>query len=150
MKKVVKEKTILSGAAGEPRHRYAVLSWALFMLAVVVALVSGFAALAAPVGASAKAIGARPNRVWENCVATARYERPSTNYSVRYESVGFIGQIHRHTATKLHIATGYAGGPMRIPKGSDRRVCTGDDKYWSDVFQGARCAEGYCQGESMV
>ena len=93
MKKVVKEKTILSGAVGEPRHRYAVLSWALFMLAAVVALVSGFAALAAPVGASAKAIGARPNRVWENCVATARYEFSGTflccRFTGRYNSLRF-------------------------------------------------------------
>ena len=93
------EKTILSGAAGTARH--SALAPALFLLAALIALASG---LVGPASASAKTLGSPPNRVWKNCVGT-----------VRYESVGFIGQMHRHIATKAHIATGYAGSPTAIP-----------------------------------
>jgi|GEM_PF-4765377 len=93
-------------------------TFSLHLTAWLAPLLFLLAAVAAPV-VSAKTSNAWPNHVWENSSDTARYECPSTNHSAPYESVGFIGQMHRHITTKTHIATGYAGGPTAI---SARRI----------------------------
>ena len=98
MKKGVEQNAILSGKPmmiGGTKHRASAL--ALFPLAALIALAS---VPVGPASASAKAVCAPPNFVLENWVGTARYE-----------FVGFIGQIYRHTTTETHIATGYAGTP---------------------------------------
>ena len=89
------EEKVRSMTLGASKHSALVL--ALFLLAALIALASG---LVGPASASAIAVGAPPNRVWKNWVGTARYE-----------FVGFIGQMHRHTTTETHIAIGYAGTP---------------------------------------
>ena len=89
------EEKVRSMTFGASKHSALVL--ALFLLAALIALASG---LVGPASASAIAVGAPPNRVWKNWVGTARYE-----------FVGFIGQMHRHTTTETHIAIGYAGTP---------------------------------------
>ncbi len=109
------EKTVLSGAAGTGSYRYAVLSPTFFLLAVVVALVSGVAALASPTSVSANALCTPQNRVWGNCGSATRQKFRNTVRPAQREHLAFIGQIQWQATTRTHITSGFAGGATAIP-----------------------------------
>ena len=109
------ETTVLSGAAGTGGYRYAVLSPTFFLLAVVVALVSGLAALAGPTSVSAKALCTPPNRAWGNCGSATRQKFRNTVCPAQQEHLTLIGQIQWQATTKTQIAPGSADGATAIP-----------------------------------